>query len=154
MTLADIMSCPPRGNHATVREGVRLGLIIATVIWLWIALVDLVVGHPFHTFGALGGIVGFTIVHFILCTVYGIVLMAVVHGTEDAPSAIFGLIFCSIIFEGAFAMLTGVLATITLGNSAWMALLGGNLIGAAVGFTLIVRTHPLAASLRRAEDER
>lgn len=151
--MSDIMSCPAAGIHNSRREGVRLGLIVATAIWLWIAVVDALTGRPFHTFEALGGIVGFTVVHYLLCVMYGIVLLSVVHSAEHASSLIVGLLFCLIIFEGAFAMLTNLIATATLGTVAWVGIFGGNLIGAALVFVLLTRTHPLAAYLRRAEEE-
>lgn len=154
MTLSDILSCPTTGAHNSRREGVRLGLINATTIWLWIAAIDAATGRPFHTFTALGGIVAFTAVHFILNITYGIVVLSVVHSAERAPSVILALLFGMIIFEGAFAMLTNLIATVTLGNVAWVAILGGNLIGTAIAFALLAGTHPLAVYLRRAEEER
>jgi len=44
-----------RRRHS-LREGVILGLVVATSIWLWIAIVDAIAGEPFRTFAVLGGI--------------------------------------------------------------------------------------------------
>jgi len=53
-------------RHSALREGAQLGLIVATSVWVWVALVDLIVGEPFHTFAVLGGIVTFTVLHYLL----------------------------------------------------------------------------------------
>jgi hypothetical protein len=52
-----------RTGHSSLREGAQLGVIVATSVWIWVALVDLLVGEPFHTFLVLGGIVVFTLLH-------------------------------------------------------------------------------------------
>ena len=69
----------PRPRH-TRREGVLLGLLVATSIWLWLAVVDAIAGQPFRTFAVLGGIVPFTLLHYALCLAYGLAAVAVVHG--------------------------------------------------------------------------
>lgn len=153
MTMADIMACPATGEHDTRREGARLGLIVATAIWLWIAVVDAISGRPFHTAHALGGVVAFTAVHYALCLTYGVVLVAAVHGAAREPSLVFALIFGGILFQVAFAMLTTLLAAIALGSAAWLPIFGGSLIGAAIAFALLARSHPVALYLRRAEAE-
>ncbi|MEP6989515.1 MAG: hypothetical protein ABJA80_01195 [bacterium] len=153
MTISDILSCPAKGVHSTRREGVRLGLIVATATWLWVAALDAAAGRPFHTFLALGGIVAFTAVHYALCLLYGVVLLSAVHGADHEPSLVFALIFGGILFQVAFAMLTALLATAAVGNGAWPGIFGGNLIGAVLAFVLLTRTHPIAVNLRRAEAE-
>ena len=48
--------------HETLPEGIRLGLIVGTGTWLWVAAVDIVAtGQPFHTFAALGGVLIVTV---------------------------------------------------------------------------------------------
>ena len=51
-------------------------------------------------------------------------------------------------------MFTNILVQKSVGNIAWLGILGGNLIGTAVALTLLSRTHPLLEYLRRAEEER
>lgn len=145
---------PPATIHSTRNEGIRLGLIVGTVTWLWVALVDVVAGHPWHTFSLLGGLLVFTVLHYLLNVTYGIVLVSAVHAAARAPSVIFGLIFGGLILEGAFAMFTSIVVASSAGGAAWAGIVGGSLIGAAVAITLLSRTHPLALYLRRAEDER
>lgn len=52
--------------HDTRRDGLRLGLIVGTATWLWVALIDVGASRPLHGFTALGGIVAFTAVHYLL----------------------------------------------------------------------------------------
>ena len=140
-------------THNTRREGIRLGLVLATATWLWVALVDVSTGHPFHTFSMLGGVVIFTVAHYALNITYGITLLSAVHGAERAPSLIIAMIFGLVTFEGAFAMFTNILVEYSLGGTGWIAIFGGSLIATALAILLLSRTHPLGARLRQAEEE-
>ena len=86
-----------RPSHSTVREGVRLGLIVGGATWLWVAALDLVVGEPFLTAHSLGGAAAFTVVHFLLCIAYGLTIMSAVHASMKEPTVMFALIFCTIL---------------------------------------------------------
>ena len=140
--------------HETLPEGIRLGMIVGTATWLWVAAVDIVAtGRPFHTFTALGGVLVVTVVHYLLNVTYGVALLSVVHGAERTPSLIIGALFGILLFEVAFAMLTIILAQYALGSTAWLAVFGGSLLGTAIAIALLARTHPLVVYLRRAEEE-
>jgi hypothetical protein len=153
MRTLDAVWWPRTLAHNTRREGIRLGLLLATASWLWVALVDVGTGHPFHTFSMLGGVLMFTVAHFALNVTYGITLLSAVHGAERAPSLIIAVIFGLVTFEGAFAMFTNILVEYSLGDTGWIAIFGGSLIATALAILLLSRTHPLAARLRQAEDE-
>jgi hypothetical protein len=140
-------------RHNSLREGVRLGIIMASVTWLWVALVDAVSGQPFHTFEALGGIAAFTVMHYLLNIVYGVALVSVIHGAERAPSLMMGVIFGGIILEGGITMVTNILVQTVVGTVGWIGIFGGSLIALAIAITLLAHTHPLAAYVRRAEEE-
>jgi hypothetical protein len=144
---------PRTTRHDTGREGVRLGIILATATWLWVLLVDVVMRQPFHTFDALGGVAVFTVMHYLLNIVYGMILVSAVHGSERTPSLILAVVFGVLIFEVAMAMLTIILAQTRLGTGAWLGVFGGSLIATALALLLLARTHPLGAYLRRAEEE-
>ena len=145
---------PRKTRHDTKREGVRLGIIIATTTWAWVALVDAVIGQPLHTFDALGGVLGFTVMHYLLNIVYGMILLSAVHGSERTPSLILAVVFGVLIFEVAMAMLTIILAQYWVGQAAWAGVFGGSLIATALALFLLARTHPLVAYLHHAEQER
>ena len=140
-------------QHDSLREGAALGVVVATATWLWLALVDAVAGEPFLTFAVLGGIIAFTIVHYLLNIAYGAAIMAGVHGAVRAPSLIFGIGFGFLMLEFAFALLSAALWHSPLGSLAFLRIFGGSVIGAAVAFTVILRHHPLAALLHQAEEE-
>jgi len=144
------MSTPAR-THNSLREGARLGLIVATSIWLWIAIVDLVAGEPWRTFTVLGGVVTFTIGHYLLNLVYGIAIVSAIHGAQREPSLLIGVAFGFLIVEFGLAMVTVLLSHVGLGELAWVRILGGSLVGALVAFLLLRRTHPLALELKDAE---
>jgi hypothetical protein len=141
------------GKHDTRREGVALGLAVATAIWVWLALVDALAGEPFHTFTTLGGIAVFTVAHYLLNVAYAVVIVAAVHGAVRQPNLIIALAFGFVMVQFVFAMLTAVLSNLGLGQLAWVRIFGGSLIGGAVTFAILVRKHPLGAQLRRAEEE-
>jgi hypothetical protein len=138
-------------NHDTLREGTTLGIVVATGIWLWLAVVDAVAGQPFETFAALGGITVFTAVHYLLNIVYGIVIMSAVHGTSREPSLALALVFGVVAFEIALAMLTVLLSHLGLGELAWIRIFGGSLVGLVIALVVLSRRHPLAMQLRYAD---
>ena len=135
-------------GHAAASEGVALGLLVATVIWVWIALVDGFVGEPFRTFDVLGGVVTFTALHYALNVAYGIVMVAAVHGAAREPRVLVGVALVSFIIEFAFVMFTIFLSNAGLGELAWLRVLGGNVAGAVTAFLFLARRHPLREELR------
>jgi hypothetical protein len=135
------------------RQGLILGLITATATWLWVAVVDAISGRPFHTFGVLGGIVGFTIVHYLLNIAYAFAVVGIARGAAKTPSLVIGALFGFIVLEIAFGMLSAILSQTALGDRSWIVILGGSLIGAAVMFTVVMQTYDLRARLHEAEEE-
>src|SRR5687768_12764660 len=146
---ADRASLARMGKHNTRREGIALGLAVATTIWVWLALVDALAGEPFYTFATLGGVAAFTVVHYALNVLYAMVVVSAVHGAVRQPSLIIALTFGFVMIQFVFAMISAFLAQVGLGQLAWVRIFGGSLISGAVLFVLINRTHPLAAHLRR-----
>ena len=140
-------------KHDSLREGARLGLVVATSIWVWLAVVDAVVGQPFHTFRVLGGVVLFTVLHYLFNVVYGVVIVSMVHGAAREPSLVIGMAFGFLVIEFGFVMLTVLLSHLGLGELAWARILGGNLIGAAIAFFMLSRRHRLRDEFRQAEEE-
>jgi hypothetical protein len=140
-------------THDTRREGVALGLAVATTIWVWLALVDALAGEPFHTFTTLGGITVFTVAHYLLNVAYAVVIVAAVHGAVRQPNLIIALAFGFVMVQFVFAMVTAVLSNFGLGDLAWIRIFGGSLLGGVVTFVILSRKHPLRAQLRLAEEE-
>jgi hypothetical protein len=132
-------------KHNAVREGIRLGLVIATTIWIWIAVVDALAGEPFRTFRALGGIAQFTTLHYVLNVAYGMAIVAVVHRTAQEPSIAAVLWFVLLVIEFAFVMATILLSHVGLGALAWLRIFAASLIGLALALLLISRRHRLVS---------
>lgn len=154
MNASQLQSPSAAAPRRSRREGITLGLTLATATWLWVAAIDALTGRPFHTFDAFGGVLLFTLFHYILNIILGSVLVSVVRDAEHTPSAMFGLIFCGILFECGMGMFTNVVSTAAnLGDSAWVALFGGSLVSAAIAITFLLRRHPLGQYLERAETE-
>ncbi len=139
--------------HSSLREGVALGVIVATAIWAWLAVVDGLAGEPFRTFHVLGGVPLFTTLHYVLCLVYGVLALAVVHGAARAPSLLVFAAFCFFLLEFAFVMATVLLSNVGLGELAWVRILGGNVIGAILTFVVLARGHPLKREFDQAARE-
>jgi hypothetical protein len=50
-------------------------------------------------------------------------------------------------------MLTMLLSHAGLGELAWVRILGGNLIGAVLGWSILARSHPVLEEIREADAE-
>lgn len=140
-------------KHDAVREGIKLGLVMATSIWIWIAVVDALTGQPFRTFTVLGGILQFTVLHYVLNLAYGVAVVAGVHSAVQEPSLIGVLAFLFVVVEFALVLVTVLLSNLGLGHLAWVRILGGSLIGAVIALMIVARGHPLLATWRQAETE-
>ena len=134
-------------------EGVLLGVIMATSIWVWVATIDAFAGAPFQTFTVMGGVVLFTSMHFLLNIIYGVVIVSAIRGAARAPSLIIALVFGFVIVQIAFAMVTVLLSNIGLGALAWLRIFAGSLVGGIIAIALLSRRHSLFAQLREAEAE-
>lgn len=128
-----------------MREGIKLGLVIATIIWMWIALVDAATGESFRTFHVLGGIAQFTILHYLLNIAYGMAIVAVVHRTAQEPSLAAVLWFVLVVVEFAFVMATILLSHVGLGAFAWLRIFAASLIGLALALFILSRRHRLVS---------
>jgi hypothetical protein len=135
-------------SHSSLREGAILGLVVGTGIWVWIALVDVIVGEPLRTFAVLGGVARFTTLHYVFCLVYGVVAVSVVHAAQREASLIVGAAFGFFLLEFGFVMASAILSQVGLGGLAWVRILGGNVVGAALTVLILWRRHPLAQELR------
>ena len=141
------------GEHDSLREGTRLGVGVASGIWLWIAILDIIAGQPLRTFTVLGGITGFTILHYLLNVGYGILVVSAVHGARREPSLVIAVALGFLVVEIGFAMLTVLLSHLGLGELAWARILGGSLIGAVIALGMLARRHPLVEQLHKAEEQ-
>jgi hypothetical protein len=135
------------------REGAVLGLLAATVIWLWIAIVDAVTGQSFRTLSLLGGPVGFTVGLYLLNVAYGVVLVRGIHGAEREPSLLIGVALLSFVVELVIVFVTILLSHVGLGELAWLRILGANVVGTLATLLFLARRHRLGEILHAEERE-
>jgi len=148
-------------RHNSIREGVYAGFIGATAIVVWFAIIDIVSGQPFHTPSILGAglasvlgkppmmpdTVGFhifiyTLFHYAVFMVVGIIVVGIVHQSARTPAILAGTLIAFVAFElGAFG-LTTLLTQSQLGGMAWYQIFIANLLGAGGMFWLMWRRHP------------
>ncbi len=145
-------------GNGVVREGISAGLIGATAIALWFGVIDMIQGHLLATPIMLGtslmslflggdppsragAFIGYTIFHFALFMVVGIVLAWVVNASERVPSAFIGFAGLFVAFEVGWIGWTTVLSQ-GFGELTWLQVFVANLIGAAAMGWYIWRQHP------------
>lgn len=148
------------GRHNFIREGIVAGVIGATVIAVWFFIVDLIAGQPLFTPQLLGegllGILGmpsstdptflhiglYTIFHYVVFMVVGVVVVAIVHQGERTPGMLAGLLILFVAFQlGAYGM-TAVFMETPLGGLAWYQVFIANLLAAASMGWWIWKRHP------------
>jgi hypothetical protein len=147
-------------QHNFIREGIITGVIGATAIAIWFLIVDGVSGHPFYTPQILGQglanvlgktmmdspttqVIGYTLFHYAIFALVGIVLTVIIHQAARTPAILAGLLIVVVAFELGFYMLTALFAEGPLGQLAWYQIFIANLLAAALMFGYLWRTHPL-----------
>jgi len=147
----------PASNNVT-REGISAGLIGATSIAVWFAILDAISGNFLATpvmlgksFGSLflrdtdpgfaASFLGYTVLHFALFTVIGLVFSWVVNAAEKVPSVIIGFLGLVVVFEVGWVGWTTVLSQ-GFGQLTWLQVFLANLIGAAAMGLYMWRQHP------------
>ena len=158
-----------RDSHNTVREGILAGCLSATVIAVWLFVVDSLAGHPFFTptvlgrgllgvFGlrlgdtALNYVVLYTLFHYAAFSVIGIIVATIVHAARRTPAVLAGFLIIFIAFELGFYGLTGLLSVSSdLRGLAWYQLMAANLVASIVMLSFMWLRHPeLKGQLRDA----
>ena len=143
---------------AVYLEGIRAGLVGASVIAVWFLLVDTFAGRPFYTPTVLGAalfhggagienesavtpslelVAGFTWVHYLVFMLIGIGAARLMALAERNPSFGFGIVLFFAVFEFGFLLASMIFAEGVLQRLAWPAVVVGNLL-AAVGMGLVL----------------
>ena len=152
-------------RHSAVREGIYAGIIGATAIVVWFAVIDIVSGMPFHTPSILGaGLISvlgkppmmpdtvmfhvfiYTIFHYVAFAIVGIVIVQIVHQSERTPAILAGFLIAFVAFELGAIGLTTLFTESRLGGMAWYQIFLANLLAAALMFWFLWRRHPALRS--------
>ena len=157
-------------RHNSVREGVYAGIIGATAIVVWFAIIDIVTGKPFHTPSILGaGLISvlgkppmmpdtvmfhvffYTIFHYVAFAVVGIVMAVIVHQSARTPAVLAGALIAFVAFQLGAIGFTTLLTETRLGGMAWYQIFLANLVATIMMFWYMWRRHPgLKSDLDRA----
>jgi hypothetical protein len=157
-------------QHNSVREGIYAGIIGATAIAVWFGIIDFVAAQPLHTPDILGaGLISvlgkppmipdtmafrvliYTLFHYAIFALVGIVIAAIVHQSARTPAVLAGALIAFVAFELGAIGLTTLLTQTRLGGMAWYQVFLANLLATALMFWFMWRRHPaLRADLDRA----
>ena len=148
-------------GHNSIREGAISGIIGATAIAVWFAIIDIVAGHPLHTPSILGAglisILGkppmmpdtvlfhvffYTIFHYLAFVIAGIILAAIVHQSERTPAVLAGVLVAFVAFELGAIGITTLFTETRLGGMAWYQIFLANLLAAALMGWYMWHRHP------------
>lgn len=145
-------------SNNVAREGISAGLIGASAIAVWFAILDAISGHLLATPILLGrsiaslflvnvepstaaAFLGYTLIHFALFTIIGIVFAWVVNEAEKVPSMMIGFMGLVVVFEVGWFGWTSVLSR-GFGELTWLQVFIANLIGAGAMGLYMWRQHP------------
>ncbi len=146
-------------EHSTVREGLLIGLIGGVVVAVWYLAIDLGRGKLLHTPSVLGqvfvgadtmpvtgvvpvAVVQYSLLHFGVFFLLGILLVALTHMATRTPALRMGVWFGLVIgFLGFLGFLFALYST-TDQRFPWWAALGGSVLGIGSMALLLWRRHP------------
>jgi uncharacterized membrane protein YgdD (TMEM256/DUF423 family) len=146
-------------EHSTLREGLLTGLIGGVVVALWYLAVDLGRGQLLHTPNVLGqvfigadttpttrvipeAVAQYSLLHFGVFLLLGIVLVALTHMATRTPSLRMGVWLGLVIGFLFFLGLLFALYSATDQRFPWWAALGGSVLGIGSMALLLWRRHP------------
>lgn len=153
-------------SDSIVREGVSAGLIGATAIAVWFAVVDvltagllttpIMLGRSLATLFLNGGEASapasfllYTVFHYAMFVGIGLLFAWVINIAERTPSALIGFIGLFIIFEVGWVGWTSVLSQ-GFGDLTWLQVFIANVVGAVAMGYYMYRQHPaLPGKVRR-----
>ncbi len=148
------------GRDNTIREGILAGFLSATVIAVWLFIVDVIARHPLFTPRVLGkGLVSilglhmsdttalyvavYTVFHYASFAIIGILVAMIVHAARRTPAVLAGFLIMFIAFEFGFYGLAAMLSVNSdLRSLAWYQIMAANLLAAVVMFYFMWVRHP------------
>ncbi|MEO5590789.1 MAG: hypothetical protein ABIS03_14505 [Gemmatimonadaceae bacterium] len=148
-------------GHNSFREGSYAGVVGATAIAVWFAIIDIFSGRPLHTPDTLGAglvsilgkspmmpdtpafhVIIYTIFHYLAFAFVGIMVAKIVHQSARTPAILAGFLVAFVAFELGAIGLTALLSESALGGMAWYQIFIANLLAAALMFWFMWKRHP------------
>jgi len=146
-------------GHPFLSRGLVTGLIGAAAVMAWFLVVDVAVGSPFRTPGALGSallfgasnvtemrvdagvVAAYTIVHLAAFALAGTVFVAIAEQYERAPDMVMLIGLGSIVLEALVVAAMALAAQWVLGVLGVVSVLVANLIAVVAMGVYVWRTH-------------
>jgi hypothetical protein len=147
-------------THSALREGLLTGLLGGVVVAVWYAVVDLGRGQPLYTPSVLGqvfaagdtipavrtiiprAVAEYTLLHFGVFFLLGIVLAALTHMASRNPALRMGVWLGLVISFVFFLGFLFVLYSVTRERFPWMTALGGGVLGIGSMALYLWQRHP------------
>jgi hypothetical protein len=147
-------------RHGTIREGMIAGALGATGVAAWFLIVDTIAGQPFFTPRVLGEAVKsivapdsfaspavivalYTVFHYAMFAIAGIVAVALVHASAKQPALLAGVVILFVALEVEFYGFVLMLQLATrLEGIAWYQVGAANLVAAALMGRYLWLKHP------------
>ncbi len=148
-----------RFDRRVFRDGIVAGLVGAGMVAIWFLAFDLIAGRPFHTPALLGAtvfqglrdpraleitpglVVGYTLVHILAFTAFGILCGALIATAERET----GLLLASVALLACFQLfllgLAGLAARLLLGAILWWEIFIANLLASGAMLTYFFTGH-------------
>lgn len=155
-------------QHDLLREGVITGAIGAIAVAVWFLITDVLQGRPLSTpsvlgqvmlYGngtptvspfATGPVIAYTLLHFGVFALFGVLVTHLVHLAMYSPLARFALMMLAVVFEVFFFVVTFALFTGTSNLFPWWSVLAANTLSlVAMGYYLRIRHPGLQHQYRR-----
>jgi hypothetical protein len=158
-------------EHSTVREGLIVGLLGATIVAAWYFVFDMAAGRPFHTPNVLGKVffrgdlepgvreviprivAGYTLLHVITFALVGMGLTFLVHLATRNLALRMGLWMGLVVAFCFFTGLTYMLTTATEERVPLWSVVGGSLLAVVAMGWYLWRRHPRLATDAQLGDE-
>lgn len=146
-------------KHSVLREGVLAGLSGAAAIAIWFLLLDTMRGAPLATPALLGShllqavgvgstsvstatqVLSYTIVHFGLFILVGIIAATIVRSAERTPAILIGVGLLFVTFEVLVIGVSQIVGSGTAVALPRLHVIGSNLVAAVVMAAALWRTH-------------
>lgn len=158
---------PGTASPVIPHEGLRAGLLAATVVWLWLFVIDAISGTPLSTstfFGwgilSIDGtsplptwakVLAFTIFLYLVWILVGWFVARMVRAAPGQPTLLILVVVVIALLQLASVAAATTLSQVGLGRAAWTDFFVGELLGWVAVLWYIARHHPeLRGELREA----
>jgi hypothetical protein len=142
-----------KAPRTRIGRGILAGAAGATALAAWFLVIDTIQGEPLRTPAFLATVLGFgdvqldgvlsialyTVVHYALFALIGIVAVWFVERLEVVPRSLLGIILGFLLFNLVFDGSVTITGTDVVGELGWPAVLAGNVIAGIAVFFVVTK---------------